>query len=79
MATTGEKRVGIRELKSKLSEHLSRGSRRFACRQNRRERLRTGVPRTRLGFWGGRNSTGAEAPVALLRPREANPARPPGQ
>ena len=52
------------------------GARRFACRQNRCERPRTGVPRTRLGFWGGRNSEGADAPVARLRPRDANSARP---
>ena len=52
------------------------GARRFACRQNRCERPRTGVPRTRLGFWGGRNYEWADAPVARLRPREANSARP---
>jgi len=55
---------------------LSRGSRRFACGQNRRERRRTGAPRTRVGFWGGRKSAGADAPMARLRPREANSARP---
>ncbi len=52
----------------------SRGSGRFACWQNRRERPRTGVPRACLGLWGGRNSAGADAPVARLRPREANSA-----
>jgi len=43
------------------------GSRRFACGQNRRERLRTGAPRTRLGFWGGRNSEGRPAHGKRIR------------
>ncbi|HUX67229.1 MAG TPA: hypothetical protein VMV31_07055, partial [Terriglobales bacterium] len=49
--------------KGRIALDRSRGSRRFACGQNRRERLRTGAPRARRGLWGGRNSAGAAAQV----------------